>query len=219
MTVLEWDKTGEHWGEAGVEKGVIYLRDSVSQEYKISAAWNGLTAVNQEPEGAEPQDFYADNILYLSLLSAEKWKATIEAYTYPDLFAKCDGTAQVQTGPMFVGQQDRVPFGFSWQTKLVNDVDSTTAGTVIHVAYGCLASPSSKNAQTINDSPEIANFSWSVTGTPTNVPGMKPSAYLKFDSRKATTQQWKDLTETLYGTATKDPKLLMPSEFVSLLHP
>ena len=219
MAILTWDETGQHWGETGVSNGVIYTRSGPSTGYDKAAAWNGLTAVNQEPEGAEPQDFYADNILYLSLLSAEKWKATIEAFTYPDMFAQCDGTAQVQTGPMFVGQQDRVPFGFSWQTKIVNDTQATAAGTMIHVAYGCLASPSSKNAQTINDSPEITNFSWSITGTPVNVPNMKPSAYLKFDSRKATTEQWKALTYVLYGTSGTEAMLPTPAELVTLLHP
>jgi len=211
---IEWDKTGEHFYTAGVSKGVLYPMSDTPGTYDKGVAWNGLTAVTESPEGAEPTSLYADNIKYLTLLSAEEFKATIEAYTYPDEFAACDGSAEVVTG-FHVTQQERKKFAFCYQTKIGND-NTSELGYKLHIIYGCLASPSERANETINDSPDAMTMSWEVTADPVNVTGFKPTAHVIIDSTKFTTQADKDklkeVLDSLYGTDNSEPTLLMPDD-------
>lgn len=222
---LVWDDTGKKIYENGVSRGVLYVKNS-DGTYKDGVAWNGLTAVTESPDGAEPTDLYADNIKYASMLSAETFGATIEAYTYPDEFAECDGSASIATG-VYVGQQPRTPFAFCYRTEVGSD--SYAAGAEnhykIHIVYGATASPSEKNYETINDSPDAITFSWEVNTTPVNVTDKKPTANVVIDCAKLTDAQRKLIEDTLYGTdageggtpAATAPTLLLPDEIVSLL--
>ena len=176
MAALTWDGTGERHFETGTDHGVLYTRDA-SGAYTTGVAWNGLVGVTQSPTGAEPNPQYADNIKYLSLVSAEEFGATIEAFTYPDEFAECDGTASPSSG-VYVGQQPRKTFGMSYRTLKGNDLESTEFGYKLHLIYGALASPSEKSYTTVNDSPEALTFSWEVTTTPESVEGFKPTAII-----------------------------------------
>ena len=218
MSKLQWDKTGERLYETGLDRGVLYPMDATGA-YPKGVVWNGLTAVNESPSGAEASPLYADNIKYLNLMSAEEFGASIEAYTYPDEFAVCDGSAEVATG-VIVGQQPRKPFGLCYRTAIGNDVAGTEHGYKIHIVYGCLAAPSEKGYQTINDSPEAITFSWEVTTTPVEVPGFKPSATLIIDSTKATAAEMKAIEDVLYG---KDAapgsiaRLPLPAEILSIM--
>lgn len=196
MAELHWDQTGERYYETGVEKGVLY--PVVNGAYGKGVAWNGLTAVTESPSGAEATALYADNIKYLNLLSNEEFGATIEAYTYPDEWAACDGSAALATGVM-LGQQKRSTFGLSYQTKVGNDVDGTDKGYKIHLIYGAMAAPSERAYATINDSPEAITFSWEVTTTPVDVPGFKPTACITIDSTKANPTELAALKAYLYG--------------------
>ena len=183
MAALTWDGTGEHLYETGIRKGVLYLFDEDNSNYPEGVAWNGLTGVTESPSGAEATAIYADDIKYLNLYSAEEFGATIEAYTYPDEFAECDGSAEVATGTT-VGQQARQFFGLCYRTAVGNDVAAEDFGYKIHILYGCKASPSEKAYQTINDSPEAITFSWELTTTPTAVTGYKPTATIIVDATK-----------------------------------
>ena len=202
MSKIVWDKTGERFYETGVSKGVLYPQ--VSASYPKGVAWNGLTAVTESPSGAEATPLYADNIKYLNLMSTEEFGATIEAYTYPDEFAKCDGSEALATG-VNIGQQNRQQFGLSYQTILGNDVASNDYGYKLHIIYGAMASPSEKAYATVNDSPEAITFSWEVTTTPVNVEGFKPTATVVIDSSTADKGKLAELETILYGT---DPTLL-----------
>lgn len=218
MAALEFGKIENKTGEAGVSHGVIY-RLGTGGKYDEAEVWDGLTAVNTAPEGGDAQDFYADNAKYLTLRAAENFKGTIEAYRFPEKFAECDGTKMLDgalTGAWASGQ-DRVPFCLSWETQLVNATLGTGYGTKIHIAYLCTASPSSQDNATLNDSPEIKQFSWEFSGTPVPVPGMKPSAYLSFDSTKMVDAKWKKLTEILHGAASTKAECMMPTELVAAL--
>lgn len=186
MAELTWDDVGQHLYETGVRKGVLYLLDEGTGTYPEGVAWNGLTAVTESPSGAEATKLYADDIKYLNLYSAEELGATVEAYTYPDEFALCDGSAEVATGAQ-IGQQNRKVFGLCYRTTVGNDVSGEDYGYKIHIIYGCKASPSEKAYQTINDSPEAITFSWELTTTPVNVSGYKPTANVVIDSTKFTT--------------------------------
>ena len=197
MSKLQWDVLKERVYELGVDHGVLYLNDQAA--YDKAVVWNGLTAVNEAPEGGEANDKYADNIKYFSLMSAERFKATVEAYTYPDEFAQCDGSAEVATGVYF-GQQDRKPFGFSYRTKVGDAQDGDDVGYKLHLVYGCKASPSSKNYATVNDSPDAINFSWSVDSTPVNVDGYKAVSSITIDSTKVDATKLAALEDILYGT-------------------
>lgn len=218
---LVWDKTGERYYETGVEKGVLY--PVTGGAYGTGVVWNGLTGVTESPSGAESTPLYADNIKYLNLMSAEEFGATIEAYTYPDEFAECDGSASIATG-VNIGQQTRKTFGLSYVTRKGNDVDGTDKGYIIHLIYGCLASPSEKAYATINDSPEAITFSWEVTTTPVNVSGYKPTASLTIDSTKVDAEKLKAFEDILYGKdATEEPsaagvaaRLPLPDEIATL---
>ena len=213
MPKIKWDQTGERVYETGVSKGVLYLQ--VAGAYTKGVAWNGLTNVSESPEGAEASPLYADNIKYLNLMSAEEFKATIEAYTYPDEFGACNGEAELAPG-VSVGQQKRSPFGLSYQTKIGNDVDSDL-GYKIHLVYGGLAAPSEKSYGTVNDSPEAITFSWEVSTTPVEVPGMKPTASLTIDSTKVDAAKLALLEAMLYGSESEEPKLPTPEEVIALI--
>ncbi len=214
MSKLVWDQTGERFYETGVNQGVLYIRGE-DGTYSDGVAWNGLISVTESPSGAEPTPIYADNIKYLNLMSAEEFGATIEAYTYPDEFAQCDGSAEIATGVM-IGQQNRKVFGLSYKTVLGNDVDGTDYGYKLHLIYGALAAPSEKGYSTINDSPEAITFSWEVTTTPVSVTGFKPTASITIDSTKVDSTKLEALEDILYGTANADPYLPLPDEIATL---
>ena len=212
MARLVWDATGEHLYETGVKNGVLYVQDS-SGNYQTGVAWNGITAVTESPSGAEANAIYADDIKYLNLYSVEEFGATIEAYTYPDAFAECDGSASPVTG-MNIGQQSRKMFGFCYRTVVGNDVAAEDYGYKIHIIYGCKASPSEKSYQTINDSPEAITFSWEISTTPVNVTGYKPTSCVIIDSTKFTTtaaqNKLKALEDILYGSENGSATLPLP---------
>lgn len=218
MAKLVWDKTGERFYETGVKKGVLYPQ-GLGGTYSKGVAWNGLISVTESPSGAEITPIYADNIKYVNLISAEEFGATIEAYTYPDEFAQCDGSAEIATGVM-IGQQSRKPFGLSYVTTLGNDVDGDDYGYKIHIIYGALASPSEKGYSTINDSPEAITFSWEITTTPVEVTGYKPTACVTIDSTKVNPAKLAALEDILYGSEEgSDPRLPLPDEIIALLAP
>lgn len=215
MSKIVWDAVGEHIFETGVRNGVLYLKDAQGA-YSTGVAWNGLTSVSENPEGAEATDLYADDIKYLTLMSAENFKATIEAYTYPDEFAECDGSATIADG-VTIGQQSRKPFGLCYRTAVGNDTDGNEHGYKLHIVYGCLASPSEKQYSTVNDSPEAITFSWEVSTTPVNVNGKKPAATLIIDSTKADKSKLTALEAILYGSESEEPRLPLPDEIATLM--
>lgn len=214
MTRIIWDQTGERYYETGTDRGVLY--PAVAGEYPAGVAWNGLTAVTQSPSGAEPTALYADNIKYLTLTSAEEFSATVEAYTYPDEFAECDGSAEIAPG-ITVGQQDRRGFGLSYRTLKGNDTDGNAHGYKIHLIYGCKASPSEKSYATVNDSPEAITFSWEVNTTPVAVEGIKPTSILTIDSTKVDPSALEALEGILWGTESGEARLPLPDEVVSIV--
>lgn len=211
---LVWDKSGERFYETGVRNGVLYI--PTSGVYNKGVAWNGLISVTESPSGAEATPLYADDIKYLTLMSAEEFGATIEAYTYPDEFAACDGSAELTKGVM-VGQQTRSPFGLSYKTVLGNDVDGISKGYKIHLIYGAMAAPSEKAYSTINDSPEAITFSWEVTTTPVNVGGMKPTSCIVIDSTKVDPTKLEAFEKILYGSDSEAARLPLPDEVKTLL--
>lgn len=219
MAKLVWDKTGERYYETGVKQGVLYVQDA-SGAYPEGVAWNGLTAVTESPSGAEATALYADDIKYLNLISTEEFGATIEAYTYPDEFAECDGSASLAIG-VSIGQQKRKAFGLCYRTTVGNDVDGNDHGYKLHIIYGAIASPSEKAYSTINDSPEAITFSWEVTTTPVSVNGFKPTASIVIDSNKADGTKLQALEAILYGSDTADehsgPRLPLPNEIATLM--
>lgn len=215
MSKIVWDAVGEHTFETGVRNGVLYLKDAQGA-YNTGVAWNGLTSVSESPEGAEATDLYADDIKYLTLMSAENFKATIEAYTYPDEFEECDGSATIANG-VVIGQQARKPFGLCYRTAIGNDTDGNEHGYKLHIVYGCQASPSEKQYSTINDSPEAITFSWEVNTTPVNVTGKKPTATLIIDSTKADKAKLTALEAILYGSESAEPRLPLPDEIATLM--
>ena len=217
MAKIKWDKTGEHFYETGVKNGVLYVQEGSA--YPKGVAWNGLTAVTESPSGAEATPLYAGDIKYLNLLSAEEFGATIEAYTYPDEFAACDGSAALVDGVM-IGQQARKTFGLCYRTTIGNDTNGNDYGYKLHIIYGALAAPSEKAYATINDSPEAITFSWEVTTTPVNVTGAKPTASITIDSTKADPTKLAALEDILYGKDGEpgnEPRLPLPDEIKTLL--
>ena len=214
MSKIVWDQTGDRLYETGVNHGVLYI--PTSGVYSKGVAWNGLTAVTESPSGAEATALYADDIKYLNLMSAEEFACTIEAYTYPDEFAECDGSASLVAG-VNIGQQPRKTFGLCYRTTIGNDTDSNAHGYKLHMVYGCLAAPSEKAYATINDSPEAITFSWEVSTTPVNVTGHKPTALLTIDSTKADPTKLADLEKILYGDTDTEPRLPLPDEIASLM--
>ena len=217
MAKIKWDKTGEHFYETGVKNGVLYVQEGGA--YPKGVAWNGLTAVTESPSGAEATPLYADDIKYLNLLSAEEFGATIEAYTYPDEFAECDGSASLVDGVM-IGQQARKTFGLCYRTTIGNDTNGNDYGYKLHIIYGALAAPSEKAYATINDSPEAITFSWEITTTPVNVTGAKPTASITIDSTKADPTKLAALEDILYGKDGEpgnEPRLPLPDEIKTLM--
>lgn len=215
MPKLTWDNTGERIFETGVKQGVLYPIQS-DGKYTKGVAWNGLTAVTESPSGAEATALYADDIKYLNLLSNEEFGATIEAYTYPDEFAECDGSAELATGVM-IGQQKRKIFGLCYRTTIGNDVEGNDYGYKLHLVYGCLAAPSEKGYSTINDNPDAITFSWEVSTTPVNVEGFKPTSQITIDSTKADPTKLAALEAVLYGDAETEAKLPLPDEVATLM--
>lgn len=214
MSKLVWDATGERYYETGVKNGVLYI--PTSGVYSKGVAWNGLTAVTESPSGAEATALYADDVKYLNLYSAEEFGATIEAYTYPDEFAACDGSAELVNG-VLIGQQKRTPFGLCYKTTIGNDTDGNDHGYKLHIIYGAMASPSEKAYATINDSPEAITFSWEITTTPVTVAGFKPTSYIVIDSTKADSTKLKALEVILYGSESDEPRLPLPDEIKTLM--
>ena len=214
MPKLVWDKTDERIFETGVDKGVLYPFNTETKKYDKGVVWNGLTGVTESPSGAEASPLYADNIKYLNLLSAEEFGATVEAYTYPDEFAECNGEASLAAG-VVAGQQKRKSFGMSYQTK-VGNADDPEAGYKIHLIYGAKAAPSEKAYATVNDSPEAITFSWELTTTPVDVPSLKPTASLVIDSTKVDATKLKALEAILYGSDEAEARLPLPTEIAEL---
>lgn len=213
MARLVWDQTGTRNYETGVDHGVLYLYEA-GTGFGSGVAWNGLTAVNESPSGAEPTALWADNIKYLNLMSAEEYAATIEAYTYPDEFEQCDGSATIADG-VYIGQQTRKLFGFCYRTLIGDDVLGTDKGYKLHLIYNCLASPSERSHATVNDSPDATSLSWTISTTPVEVPGYKPTASVTIDSTKVGAAALEALEAILYGD-TDTPRMPYPAELTEI---
>lgn len=210
---IKWDQVGERIYETGVSKGVLY--PVKNGEYSTGVPWNGLTAVTESPSGAEPTALYADDIKYLNLMSAEDYGATIEAFTYPKEFEECDGSKEIAPG-VTIGQQNRATFGFSYVTKIGNDVDGADHGYKVHLVYGALASPSEKGHSTVNESPEAMTLSWSIATTPVEVPGFKPTATVTIDSTTVDATELAALEAILYGSDEEEARLPLPEELITI---
>ena len=217
MVALAWHETGDKQYELGVDKGVFYPLNATTSAYDNAYAWNGLISVTESPSGAEVTKNYADNDVYMSLMSAEEFAATVEAYNYPDEFALVDGTAEPVPG-LYVGQQPRKPFGLSYRTKVGNDSKGMDAGYKIHLIYNAMAAPSEKAYSTVNDSPEATTFSWELSTTPINAGDvLKSTAQLTINSLKVPAAKLKALEDILYGTTTLKARLPLPTEVIGLL--
>ena len=215
MSRLTWDNTGERLFETGVKNGVLYPIQA-DGKYTKGVAWNGLISVTESPSGAEATALYADDIKYVNLLSNEEFGATIEAYTYPDEFAECDGSGTLAEG-VLLGQQKRKVFGLCYRTTIGNDVDGNDHGYKLHLVYGCLAAPSEKAYSTINDNPDAITFSWEVTTTPVNVTGFKPTSQITIDSTKVAKEKMTAIEALLYGSEENEPSLPLPDELAAVL--
>ncbi len=218
MTKIQWDQDGSRYYELGVDHGVLYPQVAAqagqATKYDKGVAWNGLTSVTESPDGAEANDMYADNIKYGSVRSAETFGGTIEAYTYPDEFGVCDGSAEIADG-VYIGQQKRRSFGLSYRTKIEND--ASIEAYRLHVVYGCTASPSEKAYETVNDSPEGITFSWEFDTTPVAVEGYDATSIMIIDSRKVDAAKLAKIEAKLYGNETDEPTILMPNEILTIL--
>lgn len=216
MSKLVWDQSGKRLYETGVDHGVLYPIQT-GGVYSKGVAWNGLTAVTESPSGADVNDIYADNMKYLGLVGAEKFGATVEAYTYPDEFAECDGSVELVKGAT-IAQQNRKVFGMVYRTVIGNDVDGNEHGYKLHLIYGATAAPSEKAYNTINEDPEAITFSWELSTTPVNVTGHKPTASLIIDSTKADPTKLAELEKILFGDTETEPRLPLPDEIAQLLN-
>lgn len=219
MSKLLWDQTGQKKYTAGVDRGVLYPIEGTT--YPHGVAWNGLTKVGESPDGADANDFYANNAKYMTLRGAENFKGSIEAYTYPDEFAECDGSAEIATG-IRIGQQNRKAFGLSYRTILGNDTDLDNHGYVIHLIYGATAAPSSKDHSTINESRDLEALSWEISTVPTAIGTIggkeyKPTSTLEIDSTKVTAAQLTAIENILYGTENSDARLPLPAEILTII--
>lgn len=214
MSRIVWDNIGERFYETGVKNGVLFVQNAGT--YQKGVAWNGLTSVSESPSGAEANPFYADDIKYLNLISNEEFAATIEAYTYPDEFMECDGSAALADG-VYLGQQPRKAFGFCYRTVLGNDTEGNDYGYKLHLIYGAMAAPSERAYSSINDSPEPNTFSWEITTTPVAVTGHKPTASITLDSTKCDEAKLKALEDILYGSGDEEPRLPLPDEILTLM--
>ena len=213
MPKLEWDKTGERTFEAGVEKGILFKLDDAGA-YPTGVAWNGLKNFTEKPIGAEPTKVYADNMVYLTMLSTEEYEASLEAVYYPKEFESCDGLVDLSAG-VAIGQQSRDTFGLAYITKIGNDV-SENIGEILHLVYGCKASPTEKSHDSINESPETTEFSWDITTTPVAVTGQKPTATVTIDSTVVTEAQWAAIIDVVHGGAATS-RLPLPDEVKSII--
>ena len=216
MPKITWDDIGNRLYETGVKKAVLYPMGS-DGKYEKGVAWNGVTAITESPSGAEANPLYADDIKYLELRSAEEFGATIEAYTYPDEFAACDGSAELIAG-VKIGQQTRKAFGLSYVTTLGNDTEGDAYGYKIHLIYGGRANPSEKGYATVNDSPEAVTFSWEVTTTPVAVNGYKPTSYMEINSTKLTEAQLAAVEALLYGSESEEASLPLPDAILAAIN-
>lgn len=215
MAKLVFDELGKRFYETGVSNAVLYPQAD-DGTYPKGVAWNGITAANESPSGAESNDQYADNMVYLSLTGAEKFEGTIEAFSSPAEFDECDGMKELSKG-LTVHQQTRKPFGFAYKSILGNDIKGNDYGYKLHIWYGCKAAPSERSHSTVNDSPEPQNPSWSVSSTPVAVPGAKPSSVLTFNSTTTPADKLKKIEDILYGTEAADARLPLPAELLELL--
>lgn len=218
MAILKWDEIGKHLYETGIDRGVLYPYDkSADHPYGPGVAWNGLNSVSESPEGADETAIYADNTKYLSLRSLEEFGGTIEAYTYPDEWMECDGSAYIATG-VAIGQQIRKMFGLCYRTRIGNDIDADSYGYKLHLIYGATASPSERSYETINDSPEAITFSWEFKSVPVEVGNdYKSTSIITIDSTKADKAKLAQLEEALYGKEGTEPYLPMPSEVLTMM--
>lgn len=214
MAKLVWDQTGERLYETGIDHVALYVQEGGA--YPNGVVWNGVTAITESPSGAEPTPLYADNIKYLNLMSAEELGLSIEAYSSPEEFDACDGSLSVATG-VNIGQQDRTQFGLAYRTVIGNDVQNNNYGYALHLVYGCLAAPSEKAHNTINDSPEPTTLSWEVSTTPVNVNGFKPTASIEIDSNKADKTKLAALEAVLFGSDDVEARLPLPDEIIKMM--
>ena len=215
MARLIWDEVGQRFFETGVKNGVLYVQDN-DGSYKNGVVWNGLTAVTESPSGAEETPLYADDVKYLTLRSAEQFGATIEAYTYPEEFEQCDGSATIATG-VTIGQQARRAFGLCYRTAVGNDIQGQEFSYKLHLLYGCTVAPSEKSYSTINDNPEAITFSWELSTVPVPVDGFKPTASLVIDASKVAEGKMALLEDALFGDESNEAKLLLPNEIMEML--
>lgn len=215
MAKLVWDETGKRFYETGVKNCVLYVQGAEGN-YPKGVAWNGITAVTESPSGAESEPLYADDIKYLNLISNEDFGATIEAYTYPEEFSVCDGSAELVKG-VKIGQQPRKQFGLCYKTTLGNDVEKNDYGYKLHLVYGCMAAPSEKGYSSINDSPEAITFSWEVSTTPVNVEGFKPTSHLEIDSTQLSAGDLAKIEAKLFGSESEEATLPLPDEIAALV--
>lgn len=214
MSKIEWNVAGSREFETGVDRGVFYPQ--AGGKYEGGVAWDGLIAITESPEGAEPTKLYASNGVHAVLLSNEEYKATIEAYMYPDAFAECNGEATIVPG-VKIGQQTRKSFGFCYRTLIGNDLEGTDAGYKIHLVYGAVAAPSERTHNTVNDSPEAETMSWEITTTPVEVPNFKPTATFEINSTTIDKEKLTAIEAVLYGTDEAEPKMPLPAELLTLL--
>lgn len=217
MSRIVWDKTGERTYETGVDRMVLYKFNKTQNKFTGGVGWNGITSYSDSPSGAEPTALYADNIKYLNLMSAEQYASTLECFTYPEEFEECDGSKEIAPG-VYIGQQNRTLFGLSYRSLIGDDVDGTNKGYKIHLVYNCLASPSERSHQTVNDSPEAANPSFSISTTPVEVTGGKPTATIVIDSTKVDADRLAAFEDILYGTANTDAELPLPDEVAAFFN-
>ena len=215
MAKLIFDEVGKRFYETGVSKGVLFVQDETGA-YPKGVAWNGLTAVNESPSGAEANDQFADNMKYLSLTGAENFEGTIEALYSPAEFDVCDGMEEIAKG-VNAHQQNRKAFGFAYQSIIGNDIKQNDFGTKLHLLYGCKAAPTERANASVNDSPEPANPSWAITSTPVDVPGHRPTSVLTIDSTKVDQAKWKAIIDAIYGTELADPYLPTPAQVIKLM--
>lgn len=215
MARLIWDEVGQRFFETGVKNGVLYVQDN-DGSYKNGVVWNGLTAVTESPSGAEETPLYADDVKYLTLRSAEEFGATVEAYTYPEEFEQCDGSASIAAG-VTIGQQARRAFGLCYRTSVGNDIQGQNFSYKLHLIYGCTVAPSEKSYSTINDNPEAITFSWELSTVPVPVDGFSPTASLVIDASKVDEGKMQLLEDALFGDEQNEAKLLLPNEIMEML--
>lgn len=215
MSKLQWDKVGERLFETGVDRGVLFPMGK-GGVYDKGTAWSGLTSINENPSGGEANPFYADNIKYLNIMAAEDFGFSIGAYTYPEEWEACDGSAEIAPG-VTAGQQTRKVFGLSYRTLIGNDTEGQDYGYKIHLVYGAQASPTQRDHGTVNENPEPTDLSWDATTTPVEVPGAKPAAHLVINSTKTSAEKLATLEEILYGTEENESRLPMPAEIIELM--